>query len=109
MKSEVAMHQCPKCKSRDLHRSRAKLWEAWRRAVTGRRPFRCRTCGWRGWDEDRGSSSDTTLALAHRARAAASPPPNLAGTVFAPTTAPRHDLDLHTIDDAFALADEEPQ
>ena len=51
------MHHCPKCKSNDIHRSRAKSkWEGWRKKITGRRPFRCRACGWRGWGVDFGQT-----------------------------------------------------
>lgn len=46
--------QCPKCMSA-LHRSRAKSqWERWRQQITGKRPYRCRDCGWRGWGPDIG-------------------------------------------------------
>jgi hypothetical protein len=33
-----------------MHRSRARSWlERLRRRVTGRAPFRCSACGYRGW------------------------------------------------------------
>ena len=44
------MHNCPECDSDAVHRSRVQSrWEAWRREFTGKRPFRCHACGWRGW------------------------------------------------------------
>jgi hypothetical protein len=40
---------CPVCHA-PLHRSRARSWvERLRRRVTGRAPFRCSACDWRGW------------------------------------------------------------
>jgi hypothetical protein len=36
-----------------LYRSRLRSWfERLRRRVSGRAPFRCRACGWRGWRTD---------------------------------------------------------
>ena len=47
------MNKCPKCQSREIHRSRThNRWEIWRKAIMGKRPFRCRACGWRGWGVD---------------------------------------------------------
>ena len=44
------MNTCPKCHSEKIHRSRARnSWETWRKRLTSRRPFRCDSCGWRGW------------------------------------------------------------
>src|SRR5947207_743637 len=46
------MAVCPVC-SNSTHRSRLRSrWETWRRALTGRRPYRCHVCNWRGWQED---------------------------------------------------------
>jgi hypothetical protein len=46
---------CPACGSHNTHRSRLKgKWESWRQRVTGKRPYRCRVCHWRGWGVDRG-------------------------------------------------------
>jgi hypothetical protein len=43
---------CPKCRGA-LHRSRTRSWlERARRSVTGRVPYRCHACNWRGWRED---------------------------------------------------------
>jgi hypothetical protein len=50
------MHLCPKCGSKNVHRSRTRgLWEGWRQKVTGKRPYRCRHCHWRGWGVARGT------------------------------------------------------
>ena len=49
------MQRCPKCQSGHVHRSRARSkWEAWRALITNKRPYRCHSCAWRGWDFDRG-------------------------------------------------------
>jgi hypothetical protein len=43
---------CPACHA-STHRSRSRSWvERVRRLVTGRAPFRCSACGWRGWRVD---------------------------------------------------------
>jgi hypothetical protein len=40
---------CPRCRGA-AHRSRTRSWfERLRRRVTGRVPYRCRRCNWRGW------------------------------------------------------------
>ena len=50
------MQTCPKCKSEDIHRSHTKSkWESWRKRITGKRPYRCHACGWRGWGIDFGA------------------------------------------------------
>jgi hypothetical protein len=44
------MLNCPKCQSALLQRSRSRtVFERCRKALTARRLFRCRECGWRGW------------------------------------------------------------
>ncbi len=44
------MHQCPRCRSQEIHRSRTRsIWEGFRKELTGRRLYRCRACGCRGW------------------------------------------------------------
>ena len=43
---------CPSC-SKQIHRSRVRnRWEEIRRLFTGRRPFRCHGCNWRGWRKE---------------------------------------------------------
>jgi len=77
------MHQCPNCHADDLHRSRPKTrWESWRKEVTGKRPYRCHACAWRGWGLDLGPKfGDEEADLA--ARVMAPDPPNLKGTALA--------------------------
>jgi hypothetical protein len=44
---------CPQCRADGLHHSRPRSWiERLRRRVTDRVPFRCHSCGWRGWLAD---------------------------------------------------------
>jgi predicted RNA-binding Zn-ribbon protein involved in translation (DUF1610 family) len=51
------MDICPKCHSQRVHRSRIRsAIERARRALTGKAPFRCPACGWRGWAFDFGST-----------------------------------------------------
>lgn len=44
---------CRRCGARDFHRSRVRWWERPLKVVTARRPYRCHTCGRRGWFEHR--------------------------------------------------------
>lgn len=92
------MHQCPKCNSDDIHRSRAKSkWEAWRKEITGKRPYRCHACGWRGWGADMGPKfGDRERELAERALAPE--PPNLKGTGLARGEHEPNALDLNRLD-----------
>ena len=47
------MRNCPKCWTTRILPSRTRSkWELWRRQITGKRPFRCHLCGWRGWSDD---------------------------------------------------------
>ena len=47
------MKACPACGHDDIHHSRFRSWvERLRFNLTGRLPFRCHQCGWRGWRED---------------------------------------------------------
>ncbi len=47
------MDCCPKCQSKRVHASRTRSrFERMRRAFTGKSPFRCSDCGWRGWAFD---------------------------------------------------------
>lgn len=49
------MENCPKCESKRVHRSRTRgVLERVRRNLTGKAPFRCPDCGWRGWAFDFG-------------------------------------------------------
>ena len=50
---------CPTCGQHDVHHSRFKSWvERLRFNVTGRVPYRCHQCQWRGWREDTSSKGD---------------------------------------------------
>ncbi|MCZ7558038.1 MAG: hypothetical protein M5R41_16680 [Bacteroidia bacterium] len=41
---------CPNCNEFNLYRSRSRnLGEFLRKKFTNKRPYRCHTCGWRGW------------------------------------------------------------
>jgi hypothetical protein len=68
--------RCPNCDSADIHRSRtSSRWERWRRQITGKRPYRCHRCKWRGWLVTSGRKA------IHAPSAADVPqPPNLHGT-----------------------------
>ena len=96
------LQQCPKCRSQNIQRSRAKTrWESWRKMITGRRPFRCRACGWRGWAVDGGPVFDArAIELAARAVAPASG--NLARTEKS------RDVDLKHLD-SFETTGEKPR
>ena len=40
-----SVSHCPKCHSTNLRRSPTRnWWERWRKEITGKRPYRCRTC-----------------------------------------------------------------
>ena len=94
------MGRCPKCRSEDVRRSRTRSrWERWRKEITGKRPYRCRRCNWRGWLLIDPSEIDRATR-----RSMAPDPPNLKGTLLARSSkAPRVDLkDLdrfHTMND----------
>jgi hypothetical protein len=89
------MQTCPNCKSKDIHRSRARSrWEHWRKNFTGKRPFRCRACTWRGWAVDPGPIF-TEAEIERATRAIAPEPPNLRGTPLMPRAfAATLDLDM---------------
>jgi hypothetical protein len=55
------MESCPKCQSKRVHvsRTRSRL-ERFRRTITGKSPFRCSECGWRGWAFDFSSTHGKT-------------------------------------------------
>jgi predicted RNA-binding Zn-ribbon protein involved in translation (DUF1610 family) len=47
-------HKCPNCGLDDLHHSRFKSFgEKLRFNFTTKIPFRCHSCGWRGWLRER--------------------------------------------------------
>jgi len=53
------MDKCPKCTSQKMHRSRTR--SASERKLTGKAPFRCDACGWRGWGGDFGSPAEGSV------------------------------------------------
>lgn len=93
------MQHCPRCTSDRVHSSRPRsTWEAWRKALTGKRPYRCRHCTWRGWAQDSGphfSPDDIAAAM----RAVAPDPPNLKDTELGRPRL-RRDVDLRALDEA---------
>lgn len=98
------MSHCPKCKSENLRRSRTRSrWERWRKEITGRRPYRCRACNWRGWLPI--GVADTVEAR-EQARRKAADPPNLRGTALARTD-PRLTFDVKQLDTLHGHADED--
>jgi hypothetical protein len=85
---------CPKCHSKNLRRSATRSrWERWRKEITGKCPYRCRECNWRGWKSFGGLEDERTSPQA----VVVADPPNLRGTSLARAT-PRIDLDLKELD-----------
>jgi len=98
------MDSCPKCQSRDVHRSRARTtWEHWRKDLTGKRPFRCRACQWRGWGIDPGPTFSAE-EIECAARAIAPEPPNLKGTALANVRSFASTVDLDALDAVIPFA-----
>lgn len=98
------MSLCPKCKSGNIRRSRTRSrWERWRKEITGRRPFRCRACNWRGWLP---VGVADAIEAREQARSTAADPPNLRGTALARTD-PRLTLDVKQLDTFHRPADED--
>ena len=88
------MSHCPLCKSDNIRRSRTRSrWERWRKEITGKRPYRCRECSWRGWLPV--GLGDTLEA---RSRRDAPDPPNLRGTLLARSN-PRLTFDVKQLDE----------
>ena len=88
------MLHCPKCHSTNLRRSHTRnRWERWRKAITRKRPYRCRACQWRGWKSIGIVDEDPSVSQ----RVAAPDPPNLKGTPFARTDR-RAELNLKELD-----------
>ena len=91
------MLQCPKCESARVHRSRTRsAWERWRREITGKSPFRCQRCGWRGWKADLGPLfTREEIEAANRALTGNGPDEEIP---MPPRREPRPDPDLTTRD-----------
>jgi hypothetical protein len=102
------MQQCPSCQSDRIHYSRTKgVWESWRKQITGKRPHRCRQCGWRGWAADSGPHF-TRDEIDNASRAVAPDPPNLKETMLAREDRVPASVDLHDIDATMARDREPP-
>ena len=96
----VVMDHCPKCKSEKIHFSRSKSrFEIWRKRITGKRPYRCFDCGWRGWAPDMGPRFSADV-IDSSSRAIAPEPPNLKETALAPEPRRREDIDFQQLDRA---------
>jgi DNA-directed RNA polymerase subunit RPC12/RpoP len=97
------MNHCLKCHSDKVHPSRSRSkWDKWRRRITGKRPYRCPHCGWRGWAPDSGPhfSADE---IASSSRAIAPDPPNLKETALAPDNRRVREIDLADLDSAILI------
>jgi hypothetical protein len=93
---------CPRCDSHKVQCSRTRFrWEVWRRKFTGKRPYRCANCGWRGWAADAGPSFSPDQVEA-AARVLAPDPPNLKETVLAREARRPQDVDLNQLDRALS-------
>lgn len=50
--------ECPQCGGRRVHHSRPRsIAERLRRTLTFRVPYRCHSCGWRGWMRETGPTA----------------------------------------------------
>jgi len=76
--------------------------------LTGKRPYRCSSCGWRGWAKDSGPrfSPDQIEASS---RAIASDPPNLKETLLAREKRQPNDVDLSKLDGDVSVTRESAQ
>ena len=96
------MSRCPKCRSEDVRRSRTRgRWERWRKEITGKRPYRCRRCNWRGWLIIDPSEVDRAAR-----RSTVPDPPNLKGTLLARADAQRS-MDLKDLDRFHSVPDKD--
>jgi len=94
------MRRCPRCGSDRIHFSRTRSgWEAWRKQITAKRPYRCSDCGWRGWGVDSGPLFSPDVIEASF-RAMAPDPPNLKETALAREEREVRDVDLSELDSA---------
>ena len=82
---------CPKCRSGRVHRSRIRsIRERAFKQITQRRPFRCASCGWRGWliplqyGDNAMSAASDHLDLTSLDRAAGAGPPASRRPAFSP-------------------------
>jgi hypothetical protein len=92
------MHRCPRCDSHKVQCSRTRFrWEVWRRQVTGKRPYRCANCGWRGWGPDAGPSFSPDQIEAS-SRVTAPDPPDFKEVSLAREKSQPPDVDLSKFD-----------
>lgn len=98
------MSHCPKCQSDNIRRSRTRSrWERWRKEITGKRPYRCRACNWRGWLP---IGVGEPLEAREQARHKTADPPNLRGTALARAD-PRLKFDVTQLDTFHKTTDED--
>lgn len=90
------MQQCPTCQSDDIQRSRSRSWwEQWRKEITEKRPYRCGSCGWRGWGFDTGPKASATESQFLHDQA---DPPNLKSNSLLGSGTRRQPVSLATLD-----------
>ena len=102
------MNNCPQSRSDAIRRSRTRSrWEELRKELTGKRPYRCDECGWRGWVVDLGPRfSQDEIKVAQRAVAPKAP--NLKHTEFSREKKARGDVDLRRLDSRAPLSAYDP-
>src|SRR5688572_7983007 len=94
-RGKLPVSHCPNCKSKDLRLSHTRSrWERWRRDITGKRPYRCRACQWRGW-KNAGLGEDAPTSTL---RTNVPDPPNLRGTAFARPDSDTRKINLKDLD-----------
>jgi hypothetical protein len=96
--------RCPKCNSKDLRLSHTRSrWERFRRDITGKRPYRCRACQWRGWKKPGLVDDEPTSTL----RMKVPDPPNLRGTALARPDSDTRKINLKELDKFHATRDKD--
>jgi hypothetical protein len=90
---------CEKCGCEALERSRSRSrFETWRQRWTGKKPFRCHNCGWRGWRFDPGPKfTPEVLETAERAMAP-EPPSSFEDVMPLGDDTPNRDLNLNELE-----------
>lgn len=96
------MTTCPRCHSPAVRRSRSRTWwEAVRKSMTSRRPYRCDRCDWRGW-----SAVDPSREAGLRTDSPPPGPPDLRDRGIGGDDQP-HQLDLLLLDEPEARSEDE--
>jgi len=94
------MLQCPRCKSDRIHFSRTRSkWEGWRKEITGKRPYRCPDCLWRGWAPD--PRAGFSAEGVGRATSVIGPHSTLRDSMLEREEGRPKDVNLDRIDEAF--------